>query len=352
MTEPSSSPKTSISYADSGVNIDVMNRSLQQMKDSIKSTYTKGVLSGLGSFGGIFGLDLEEFANPALVASIDGVGTKLKIAQMMDKHDTVGGDLVNHCVNDILVQGAKPLFFLDYFSTGVLKQKTLVSLIEGVAQACRETGTALLGGETAEMPGMYADGEYDVAGTIVGVVDKNRVIDGSTIQPGDAVIGLESDGLHTNGYSLARKALLEVGGLKLTDTPAELGGESLGKALLSRHRCYANAILPLLSKFDVRGMAHLTGGGFYDNIPRILPESCGVRVDGSCWSVPPLFQLIQQCGGVDDREMYRTFNMGIGMVVIVPKPSAEAFLSALTEAGERVHLIGKVVGGEHEVEII
>ena len=341
----------SISYADSGVNIDVMNNSLKRMRESIKSTYTSGVLSDVGSFGGIFGLDMVGYSNPALVASIDGVGTKLKVAQMMGKHDTIGGDLVNHCVNDILVQGAKPLFFLDYFSTGKLEQETLVSVVEGIATACRQTSTALLGGETAEMPGMYAPGEYDLAGTIVGVVDRARVIDGKTIQPGDILIGLESDGLHTNGYSLARKALLEVGGLDLDSCPVELGGQSLGLSLLAPHRCYANAILPLLNKYDFRGIAHLTGGGFYDNIPRILPESCGAKVDRLSWEVPAIFQIIQRRGGVADREMFRTFNMGIGLVVVVPAEQVNRLLAELLTAGERASVIGEIVAGEHEVTI-
>src|SRR5687767_5235 len=265
-------PDQPITYRDAGVDIDEMNSAVMRMKEHVRSTFTPGVLSDLGSFGGIFAPDLAAYRQPVLVSIIDGVGTKLKVAFLVGKHDTIGVDLVSHCVNDILVQGARPLFFLDYFATGKLSQDVVVDVVKGLSEGCRAVGCALLGGETAEMPGLYGEGEYDLAGCIVGIADRDRIVDGSGITPGDAVIGLASSGLHTNGYSLARRILFET--LTHDDRPAQLGGRTLGEELLTPHRCYANILLPLLDEFRIKGMVHITGGGFYDNIPRILPANC------------------------------------------------------------------------------
>ncbi len=345
-------PEQTTTYRDAGVDIDAMNSAVLRMRDHVRSTYTPGVLSDVGSFGGIFAVDWKQYSEPALVSSIDGVGTKLKVAFAMNKHDSVGTDLVSHCVNDILVQGAKPLFFLDYFATGKLEPNVLVDVVKGLSEGCRNAGCALLGGETAEMPGMYPDGEYDLAGTIVGVVDRSKVIDGSTITPGDAVIGITSNGLHTNGYSLARHVLFEKAGLVVDSCPTQLSGLSVGEVLLASHRCYASSVLPLLDKYRVKGMAHITGGGFYDNIPRILPSDCSVTVDRRLWLVPPIFQLIQDLGGVPEPEMYRTFNMGIGYVMIVERDQAMAVVTELTTVGENAALIGEVHRGPKEVDIL
>jgi phosphoribosylformylglycinamidine cyclo-ligase len=345
-------PDQPITYRDAGVDIDAMNSAVLRMREHVRSTYTPGVLSDVGSFGGIFAPDWKSYNDPVMVSSIDGVGTKLKVAFDMNKHDTVGSDLVSHCVNDILVQGARPLFFMDYFATGKLNQDVLVEVVRGLSEGCRAAGCALLGGETAEMPGMYPDGEYDLAGTIVGMVDRSRVIDGHTITPGDRVIGLGSNGLHTNGFSLARRVLFEAAGLSVESRPTALSGQTLGDVLLAPHRCYANAILPLLDEFDIKGMAHLTGGGFYDNIPRILPADCSVTIDRRLWQVPPIFQLIQELGSVAEPEMYRTFNMGIGFVLIVPQEQAGPIITRLTEAGETAGNIGDVHRGVHEVDIL
>jgi phosphoribosylformylglycinamidine cyclo-ligase len=345
-------PDQAITYRDAGVDIDAMNTAVLRMREHCRSTYTPGVLTDVGAFGGMFALDWKGYDDPILVSSVDGVGTKIKVAIAMDKHDTIGADLVNHCVNDILVQGARPLFFLDYFATGKLRPDVLVDVVKGLSDGCRAVGCALIGGETAEMPGMYADGDYDLAGTIVGVVDRPKVVDGQRITPGDRVIGLASDGLHTNGYSLARRVLFEAAGLTPDDTPSSLGGRTLGEVLLTPHRCYANTVLPLLEEFDVKGMAHLTGGGFYDNIPRILPPDCSVTVDRRLWGIVPIFGLIQELGAVPDPEMFRTFNMGIGFVLIVPAEQAQEIVTRLTSAGETAGVIGEVYRGVHEVTVL
>lgn len=344
-----------ITYRDAGVDIDTANEAVQQMREHIRATFTAGVLTDVGSFGGIFQPDWQCYEEPVLVSSVDGVGTKLKVAFMMNRHDTIGMDLVNHCVNDILVQGAKPLFFLDYFATGKLNREVAVEVVKGLAEACRKVGCSLIGGETAEMPGMYPDNEYDLAGTIVGIVDRRKIVDGSRIVPGDAVIGLASSGLHTNGYSLARHVLFDIAGCSVSDTPPELSGMSLGDVLLSPHRVYAPAILPILEETGtgvIKGMAHITGGGFYDNIPRILPADCSVSVDRRNWSIPPIFTLIQQYGNVPDPEMFRTFNMGIGMTLIVERDSSLEVIERLNRAGEIASLIGEVYRGVHEVDIL
>jgi len=325
-----------------------------RMREHIRSTFTPGVLTDVGSFSGMFALNaLSGYQNPVLVSSIDGVGTKLKVAILMNRHDTIGRDLVNHCVNDILVQGARSLFFLDYFATGKLAPSVVVDVVKGLSEGCREAGCALIGGETAEMPGLYEATDYDLAGCIVGIVDRARIIDGSRIESGDTVVGLASNGLHTNGYSLARRVLLDTGphSLSLYEHVPSLG-RTLGEELLAPHRCYAPSVLPLLEEFDIRGIAHLTGGGFYDNIPRILPVDCSVTVERRTWPIPPIFSLIQERGGVPEPEMFRTFNMGIGLVLIVPPEQAPALAHRLNAVGESAYIIGNVHRGVHEVDII
>lgn len=341
-----------ITYRDAGVDIDAANDAMQRIKAHVRSTFTPGVLTDIGSFSGMFSLAaLPQYQHPVLVSSIDGVGTKLKVAIAVGKHDTIGRDLVNHCVNDILVQGARPLFFLDYFATGKLSPAIVEDVVKGLADGCREAGCALVGGETAEMPGLYADGDYDLAGCIVGILDRDRLIDGSRVQVGDTLVGLASNGLHTNGYSLARHVLLD------NDTPLPLDeffpnlGRTLGEELLSTHRCYAPAVLSLLDEFDIHGMAHLTGGGFYENIPRILPSDCSVTIERRNWPVPPIFSLIQERGNVPEPEMYRTFNMGIGFVLVVPPDQAPLLAHRLNALNESAYIIGDVIRGGHEVSI-
>ncbi len=346
--------ENSSAYARAGVDIDAAMDAVGRMKAHIKTTLTPGVLTDVGSFGGMFALSaLGPLQEPVLVSSIDGVGTKLKIAFATGRHDTVGKDLVSHCVNDILVQGARPLFFLDYFGTGKLEPGVAAAVVKGLADGCREAGCALIGGETAEMPGLYAAGEYDLAGCIVGLVERTKIVNGAHVQPGDVLIGLASDGLHTNGYSLARQALLEDAQLSLTAPVPELGGVTLGgvtlgEALLWPHRCYAPAVLPLLdlSPAPIKAMAHITGGGFVDNIPRVLPAGIGVQIDEGAWDVPPLFRLIQEKGGVSKAEMFRVFNMGIGFVLIVTPNLADETLARLKASGETAYRLGEAILGE------
>lgn len=345
-------PDQPITYRDAGVDIDAMNQAVLRMREHVRSTYTPGVLTDVGAFGGVFALDLAQYAEPALVSSIDGVGTKVKVACMANRHRGIGQDIVNHCVNDILVQGARPLFFLDYFATGNLQQDVLVEVVEGIAEACRAAGCALLGGETAEMPGVYAEGEYDLAGCIVGIVDRGRLLDGRTIEPGDAVIGIASSGLHTNGFSLARRVLFEAAGLSVDSAPVALAGSTLGDVLLAPHKSYCNAVLPLLEDGVIKGMAHITGGGFYDNIPRILPADCSATVDPRTWAIPPIFSLIQEIGGVPTSEMFRTFNMGIGMALITDRAAGPEVVQRLTEAGEGAGVIGEIHRGVREVHVL
>ena len=345
-------PDQPITYRDAGVDIDEMNSAVLRMKEHVRSTFTPGVLSDLGSFGGIFAPDLSGYREPVLVSSIDGVGTKLKVAFAMAKHDTIGIDLVSHCVNDILGQGARPLFFLDYFSTGKLAQDIVVDVVKGLSEGCRAAGCALIGGETAEMPGLYADGEYDLAGCIVGIAERGAIVDGGGITPGDAVIGLASSGLHTNGYSLARRVLFDSAELSVHHRPPELEGLSVGEALMIPHRSYAPSVLMLMQEHGLKGMAHLTGGGFYDNIPRILPSDCSVTIDRRTWPVPPIFTLIQRMGGVADSEMFRTFNMGIGYVLVTERERSPIVLDRLRELGEQAWLIGEVHRGVPEVDVV
>jgi phosphoribosylformylglycinamidine cyclo-ligase len=332
-------------YRQAGVDIDAGHEVVRRIKSLAASTHTSGVLGGLGSFGGLFAVP-EGMASPVLVASADGVGTKLKVAFMAGVHDTIGADLVNHCVNDILVQGAEPLFFLDYLATGRLSPDVAEQIVKGIAGACRENGCALLGGETAEMPGFYADGEYDVAGFIVGAVPRARVIDGSGIQAGDVLIALPSSGLHTNGYSLARKIVFEKAGLAIGDRwPGD--ARSVGEVLLATHRSYLSAIRPLLGTGLIKGMAHITGGGITDNLPRILPHGTAATIDASTWEVPPIFRWLQAGGNVPVDDMMRTFNMGIGLIVATARDQAEPLLSELAARGGRdARIIGEVVAGE------
>ena len=320
-------------YKQAGVDIDAGNDVVRRIRSLARGTFTRGVLSDIGSFGGLFEMRSAGVQDAVLVASADGVGTKLRVAFMTGVHRTIGADLVNHCVNDILVQGAEPLFFLDYLAAGRLDPDTAVQVVEGLARACRENGCALLGGETAEMPGFYADGEYDLAGFIVGVVPRSRLIDGRSIRPGDVLIGIPSSGLHTNGYSLARRIVFDVAGLQPGDVVPELGG-SIGEALLTPHRSYLPLLRPLLGSGAIKAMAHITGGGITDNLPRVLPEGAGARIESSAWSVPPLFTWLQRTGGVAGDEMMRTFNMGIGLIVIAAPVDAPALLRALSDAGE------------------
>jgi phosphoribosylformylglycinamidine cyclo-ligase len=323
-----------ISYADAGVDIDAATRATDRIKLLAKQTFNAQTLSEIGSFGGMFDGAFPKLAQPVLVASADGVGTKLKIAFLAGVHNTVGRDLVNHCVNDILVQGARPLFFLDYIATGKLLPDVVAAIVEGIARGCRENGCVLLGGETAEMPDFYAAGEYDVAGFIVGVVDKEKVIDGRKIAVGDVLLALPSIGLHTNGYSLARKLFLEVAGHDVNTRVAELD-MTVGEALLQPHLSYLKPLEDLLDSGMIKGLAHITGGGLTDNIPRILPEGTAVEIKKGSWPVLPVFQVMQEIGNVSEQEMYRTFNMGVGMVIVVSQSNAEVCEIGSVVAGER-----------------
>jgi phosphoribosylformylglycinamidine cyclo-ligase len=339
-------------YKAAGVDIDAGNETVRRIRSLAKGTFTPGVLSDIGSFGGLFRLDRDRYQDPVLVSSADGVGTKLKVAFMMDKHDTVGADLVNHCVNDILVQGAEPLFFLDYLATGRLSPAVAEQVVTGVARACKENGCALIGGETAEMPGFYADGEYDIAGFIVGAVDKASVIDGRSVVPGDVLVAIPSAGLHTNGYSLARRVFFEVAGWKPDTFVPELG-TTIGEALLAPHRSYLHLVRPLIERGWVKGLAHITGGGLTENLPRTLPEGCAAEIDQQSWTSPPIFQLLQQHGKIAREEMFRAFNMGVGMVVVCTSRDAERVINTLMLAGEpNAFRLGFVVAGERSVRYV
>jgi phosphoribosylformylglycinamidine cyclo-ligase len=347
-------------YAAAGVNIDLGNKIKATLPQLLAGTHRREVLGKVGGFGGLFALDTKKFRQPVLVASADGVGTKLKIAFAMRRHDTVGQDLVNHCVNDIAVLGAEPLFFLDYIGTGKLEAGVFTELISGFARACAENHCALIGGETAQMPGFYQPGEYDLSGTIVGVVEKGRILDGKSIRPGDAVLGLASTGLHTNGYSLARQIFFERMKLKPDSFVRELNN-TIGDELLKVHRSYGPLLLKLLRKFNppapggrpaVKGLAHITGGGFIDNIPRVLPKKCDVLVRKGSWEAPPIFELIRARGGVDEAELYQVFNMGIGMTAIVAAEKAEAALRFIRAQKQKAWRIGEVVSGRGIVKMI
>lgn len=333
-------------YKASGVDIDAGNETVRRIRRLAHSTFTPGVLSDIGSFGGLFRLEPGRHRDPVLVSSADGVGTKLKVAFMANRHDTVGVDLVNHCVNDILVQGAEPLFFLDYLATGHLEPDIAEQIISGMAAACRENSCALLGGETAEMPGIYNQGEYDLAGFIVGVVDREKLVNGRTVAVGDVLVGVPSSGLHTNGYSLARQIVFER--LKLTvDSHVPELGRTVGEALLEPHRSYLHMVKPTLDYGSIKAMAHITGGGITDNLPRVLPHGTAAVVDTASWQVPPIFRWLQDGGRVPADDMLRTFNMGIGLILVVARERAEQLIEELAARGGRdARVIGEIVPGE------
>ncbi len=331
-----------ISYKDSGVDVERGYEAVRLMREHVKSTYTEGVLGDIGSFGGFFKMP-KGMRDPVLVAGTDGVGTKLKYAFIADKHDTIGIDAVAMCVNDIVCQGAKPLFFLDYFATGRLSPETVATVVSGVSEGCRQCGAALIGGETAEMPGFYSDGEYDIAGFAVGVVDKSKVINGKNIRPGDVLIGIKSSGIHSNGYSLVRKLWGE-DAQELEKYDERLGGRIID-VLLTPTKIYVNSILNLISKVKVKGIAHITGGGFIENIPRIFPEGVGCKIVKDSYEVPAVFKIMQQKANLSDAQIYNTFNMGIGMVVCVSKNNVDAALEQLRSTGEECCVIGKTVKG-------
>ena len=333
-------------YKTAGVNIDAGNEAVRRIRGLARSTFTEGVLSDIGSFGGLFRIEPGRFRETVLVSSADGVGTKLKLAFLTNRHTTVGVDLVNHCVNDILVQGAEPLFFLDYLATSRLAPEVAEAIVGGMASACRDNGCALLGGETAEMPGFYAAGEYDMAGFIVGVVDRPRLVNGRAIAVGDVLVGVPSSGLHTNGYSLARRIIFDGLGLTVESHVPELG-TTVASALLEPHRSYLSMIKPLLAGGRIKGMAHITGGGITENLPRILPHGTAAVVDAASWTVPPIFSWLQQAGRVPVDDMLRTFNMGIGLVIVTTRSDAEPLMEELAARGGRdTRLIGEIVPGE------
>jgi phosphoribosylformylglycinamidine cyclo-ligase len=336
-----------LSYRGSGVDIDAADRAKNRLAGLVRSTATQDTLSTLGSFGGLYRLP-PGLEKPILVASTDGVGTKLKVAVAAGRHGTVGEDLVNHCVNDILVQGARPLFFQDYLGIGRMDEGVVEAVVSGVARGCRANGCALLGGETAELPDMYAAGEYDLAGTIVGVVEQDRLLDGSRIEPGDAIVALASSGLHTNGYSLARQVVFERMRMGPDDVfPGEEG--TVADVLLRTHRSYLPALMPLLERGEIRGLAHITGGGLLDNIPRVLPPGLDAHLDTSSWELPSVFRTLQAHGGIEEKEMFRVFNMGIGMVAFVHAERADALVRELNAAGEQAWVAGEIRRGSSRV---
>ena len=332
-------------YADAGVNIAVADEAKQRIRHLASKTFSPAVLGGIGGFGALFALDLKKWKDPVLVSSADGVGTKLKIATAMGVHSTVGGDLVNHCVNDILVQGAEPLFFLDYLAMGKLEPNVVEQLVDGMSRACRKAGCALIGGETAEMPGFYPVGEYDLAGFIVGAVDRKKILNGKAVKPGDTLLGLPSGGLHTNGYSLARKLVFEVAKLKSETYVAEVGNK-IGAELLKPHVCYASAVKNLLAKGWVSAMAHITGGGIPGNLPRVLPSGVKAIIDLDAWPVPSIFKYLAKLGEIDTDELLQSFNMGIGMIVIVPAEFVKDAEADLKRRREKFFRIGRIERGD------
>jgi phosphoribosylformylglycinamidine cyclo-ligase len=331
---------TTVSYKDAGVDIDEADRAVSAIRGMARGTFTKGVLTDIGSFGGCFAL--PKMKQPVLVSSVDGVGTKLKVAFATGRHDTIGEDLVNHCVNDIAVQGAKPLFFLDYLAVGRLDAGVAAKVVSGIARGCKANGCALIGGETAEMPGMYHDGEYDLAGSITGVVEKKQILTGAKVAEGDILLALGSTGLHTNGYSLARKLLFDVAKLH-HDSHLEETGSILADELLQVHRSYLKAIGTLTKAKVLKGAAHITGGGITDNLPRVLPKGLAAAIDKGSWQVPPLFEMLRKIGDVPDDDWRRTFNLGVGMIFVVGKSKADAAVRALKRTGEKPWLIGEIV---------
>ncbi len=341
-----------VTYKDSGVDIDAAHKSNSLIKGHVKKTFDSSVVTDMGAFAGVVNLEkLKKYNNPVLVSSIDGVGTKLAVASMMKKWDTVGKDIVNHCANDILAVGGEPLFFLDYVASGKLEPKTMEQIVKGMSEACLENGMPLIAGETAEMPGVYMEGEHDIVGCIVGVAEKDRVLNGTALKEGDVLIGLESNGLHTNGYSLARKVLFDVAGFSVDDKVGDFD-VSLGEEMLRPHKSYVKVAMDIMTKFSVHGIAHITGGGLLDNIPRILPKGLAVEIQKSSLNPPEIFRLIGEKGNVPEDDMYRTFNMGVGIVIVVPENESEKILGRLKELGEEAGIIGKVVSGQPSVKLI
>ncbi|MCS6817309.1 MAG: phosphoribosylformylglycinamidine cyclo-ligase [Blastocatellia bacterium] len=339
-----------ITYREAGVDIEAARTAKEAIKQLARTTFTPEVLMDIGGFGALFRADLSAYRDPVLVSSVDGVGTKLKVAALAGRHDSVGYDIVAHCVNDILVHGARPLFFLDYIAMGKLVPDVVTQIVEGIVRGCLESGCALVGGETAEMPGVYAPGEYDLVGFIVGVVERERLLDGRRIEPGDVVLGLPSLGLHTNGYSLARKLFFEVAGWTLDTYVEELGG-TVGDELLKPHRNYLPVLISLVERGLVKGLVHITGGGFLENIPRLLPEGCAVEIQEGGWPILPVFRLLQRLGNIEPQEMYRTFNMGIGMMAIVAAEDVLTVLDDLRRREEPGYVIGRVTAGARDVVI-
>jgi len=342
------STTATVTYADAGVDIDRANRTKKRIKYLAHKTFTRGVLSEIGGFGGLFSIDRQKYVDPVLVSSVDGVGTKLKVAFEMKMHHTIGADLVNHCVNDIAVQGAAPLFFMDYLATGKLDPEIAEKVIEGLADACKHNGCALIGGETAEMPGFYPEGEYDLAGFIVGVVERERIITGKTVQPGDVILGLASNGLHTNGYSLARKLLFEIAHYTPDSYVNELKGK-VGNELMHTHRSYWPIIKKLVNADCVSALAHITGGGITENLPRVLPRGVAAVIEMGSWPVLPIFEHLQKLGNVPPDEMLRTFNMGLGMLIVVPSAKFKKAQNVLDKIGEKAYTVGRIVKGDRKV---
>ncbi|MBC8063330.1 MAG: phosphoribosylformylglycinamidine cyclo-ligase, partial [Chlorobia bacterium] len=341
-----------LTYKDAGVNIDEAQRALRSVVGGIQSTYTENVISGVGGFGSLFRASFEGISNPILVSSIDGVGTKTKVAAMVGQHKNLGHDIVNHCANDILCQGAKPLFFMDYFGCSRLEGLVFEEILQGLIEACTNVGASLVGGETAEMPGVYHDGEVDLVGSIVGIVDYEKRLPKGKMSAGDAIVGIMSDGLHTNGYSLARRALFEYGGMSVRD-PVPGTENSIGEELLRPHRCYFNSVYPLIQESDaIYAVAHVTGGGLYDNLPRVMPADARAVIERRSWTTLPIFSMIQEAGNVADHEMYRAFNMGIGMVLFCDRFAAPGIVDKLKESGEQAMIIGEVQSGSHDVQIV
>jgi phosphoribosylformylglycinamidine cyclo-ligase len=334
-------------YSSAGVDIDRGNTFVDRIRPLVKNTYRKEVMGNIGGFGGFFHLDMGKIKDPVLVSSTDGVGTKLKIAQMMDKHDTVGIDLVAMSVNDVVVSGAEPLFFLDYIATGKIGVEKSVQIVEGIVKGCSDAGCALLGGETAEMPGFYGDEEYDLAGFCVGVVEADRLIDGSEIRVGDQIIGIASSGIHSNGYSLVRKVIFDKANLTVDSIVDGIDGP-IGLELLKPTRIYVKSVLNLLKSFTIRGIVHITGGGFFDNIPRVIPKSCRAVITRGSWDIPPIFEVLERLGNIDEDEMFRVFNMGIGMALVVPEKETEEILERLVHLGEKAFVIGCVEKREND----
>ncbi|HSH36763.1 phosphoribosylformylglycinamidine cyclo-ligase [Schnuerera sp.] len=339
-----------LTYKEAGVDKEAGYKGVQLIKNMIKNTHRDGVLSDIGGFAGLFQLDTKSYKEPVLVSGTDGVGTKLKIAFMMDKHNTIGEDCVAMCVNDILCQGAKPLFFLDYIATGKLVPEKMASIVEGVSNGCIKGEAALIGGETAEMPGFYKEDEYDLAGFCVGIVDKENIIDGSKVKEGDIILGLPSSGIHSNGYSLVRKIVFEKMDFEIDTIISELG-ITLGEELLKPTRIYTKTVFPLIGKYDIKGIVHITGGGFYENIPRIVPDNLTASIDTSKIKTPEIFNLLAKWGDISEKEMYSTFNMGIGMVLIVDKDEVEKIIASLREMDEEFTLLGKIEKGEEKVSL-